>query len=660
MGIAPVRMTRSGRWASIHGPGRTSWSARLTTRDRSCGPVRRPDSGSARIGKPVASARPASAAGSSGSSSGPATMRPRGVRPSSAASSATSSSSRTGRPAMAEVNGVETVDAGRPPSSASSGASGSSGSRNGTLSCTDAGGPGRGRRDRATRDRADVRLGRGIAVEQRQLRVPLRRPAVDPLLVDRLGRAAVAQLGWPVRAEHDQRHPRLLGLDHGRVELGDGGPRRGQQDDRPAARAGHAEREEAGGALVEEHPDPEPGRRPQRQGERRRARPGADDGVGHPRRDELGGERAQEPGVAHRVVLRDPERGDDRLQLDPRLLPLEVRVGVGDDPAAGEQRRPGPVDDPAPERDAQLAVAVRAEPADRARVPAAVEALVLVDERQRDVARVAADRRRRVEALPEREQARAPRGRVPVISVTRCWTKRSVMTPGSGAIVERVGDRREQVADRVDDDQRAPRGPSRTRAAAGRARASSAGVRAAPDRARDGDRPERRGPRSGRGARAWRRGTSARRAGTRTSCSRARSRRGGAARSARRARPATGGPPGGRARPCRSGRGRRRPAYIPTSRRHSSWVGCSSLIRERREHRHRDDPVRVRPAAPGPGRRAAPSARRGARASSAAAVDERRGHERAARRDGEQQLREDERARRRTGPTRRPRRARGR
>ena len=83
-------------------PGRTSWSARLTTRDRSCGPVRSPDSGSARIGKPVARARPASAAGSSGSSSGPATMRPRGVRPRSAASSATSSSSRTGRPAMAE------------------------------------------------------------------------------------------------------------------------------------------------------------------------------------------------------------------------------------------------------------------------------------------------------------------------------------------------------------------------------------------------------------------------------------------------------------------------------------------------------------------------------------------------------------------------------
>ena len=31
VGIAPKRMTRSGRCASIHGPGRTSWSARLTT-----------------------------------------------------------------------------------------------------------------------------------------------------------------------------------------------------------------------------------------------------------------------------------------------------------------------------------------------------------------------------------------------------------------------------------------------------------------------------------------------------------------------------------------------------------------------------------------------------------------------------------------------------
>ena len=50
VGVAPNRITRSGRWASRHGPGRTRWSAWPTTCDRSCGPQRTPDSGSATIG----------------------------------------------------------------------------------------------------------------------------------------------------------------------------------------------------------------------------------------------------------------------------------------------------------------------------------------------------------------------------------------------------------------------------------------------------------------------------------------------------------------------------------------------------------------------------------------------------------------------------------
>ena len=66
--VAPKRMTRSGRWASRHGPGRTRWSAWASTNERSCGPQRTPDSGSATIGNPVAAARRARAAGSSGSS----------------------------------------------------------------------------------------------------------------------------------------------------------------------------------------------------------------------------------------------------------------------------------------------------------------------------------------------------------------------------------------------------------------------------------------------------------------------------------------------------------------------------------------------------------------------------------------------------------------
>ena len=50
-------------------------------------------------------------------------------------------------------------------------------------------GTGERRRHRATRQRSHVRRGRRIAVEQRQLREPLRLSPVEVVLVDRLGRA---------------------------------------------------------------------------------------------------------------------------------------------------------------------------------------------------------------------------------------------------------------------------------------------------------------------------------------------------------------------------------------------------------------------------------------------------------------------------------------
>jgi hypothetical protein len=76
VGIAPA-ITRSGAWASIHGPGRTGCPP-ATTMLRSCGPVRRPESGSARIGRDTRQLR---GRRQRGSSSGPATMRP--ARPTS-------------------------------------------------------------------------------------------------------------------------------------------------------------------------------------------------------------------------------------------------------------------------------------------------------------------------------------------------------------------------------------------------------------------------------------------------------------------------------------------------------------------------------------------------------------------------------------------------
>ena len=142
---------------------------------------------------------------------------------------------------------------------------------------------------------------------------------------------------------------------------------------------------------------------------------------------------------------------DHRPQLDPRLLPLEVRVGVGDDAAAGEQRRVRPVHDPAAERHAQLAVAVGAQPADGPGVPAPVEALVLVDQRERHVARLAAHGRRRVEALAEREEA-VRLGHGPGDLRDQVLDEAQRQDPGLRGHREAVGDRAQQVPDGRDDD----------------------------------------------------------------------------------------------------------------------------------------------------------------------------------------------------------------
>ncbi len=141
VGMAPVRTTTSGRWASIQGPGRHSWSPWAITIIRSWGPVRSPDSGSARIGNPVASARRQRTAASRGSSSGPATISPRLPSPPAgamrrAASRSIASASSDLRPATRVVNGSDGGSA-----SIVSGPSGSSGSRNGALIWTGPAGP---------------------------------------------------------------------------------------------------------------------------------------------------------------------------------------------------------------------------------------------------------------------------------------------------------------------------------------------------------------------------------------------------------------------------------------------------------------------------------------------------------------------------------------
>ena len=387
-----------------------------------------------------------------------------------------------------------------------------------------------------------------------------------------------------------------------------------------------------------------PGCAPERQGEGRRPRPGTHDGLADPGRDELGREGAQDAG--RRVTASSPgmpERRGDGPQLDPRLLPLPVGFRVGDDPAAREQPRPRPVDDPAPDGDHSSPSPSRAQPADRARVPAAVEALVLVEELERDVARAAADRRVGWSRSTSASRPR-PSGTVPAISVTRCWTVaqgHDARAPGRSSARRRParggrGSRRRRS--------RAPRGPSPTRAA----RRPSRRPRRRRRRAGSCPRPRRSGtcgPRCGRGARGWRPGTSVRRAGTRRSCSRARSPRGGAGRSATSS--STGDrepdPPGEHDlvdAAATDGPGEHPDQPLATRRRRLLLARP-----QRREHGHGHDPAGARPE------RTRPSARRVQRRLEAArpvhiAVDDAtRSTNAPSGRHREQEIGQDERAR---------------
>ena len=86
------------------------------------------------------------------------------------------------------------------------------------------------------------------------------------------------QLGRAVGRADDEGHPALMGLDHRRMQLGGGRAARDADDGGRAAGHGEAEGEEAGAALIEADVHPQPGG--QRQGQRRRARAGADHRIG--------------------------------------------------------------------------------------------------------------------------------------------------------------------------------------------------------------------------------------------------------------------------------------------------------------------------------------------------------------------------------------------
>ena len=64
----------------------------------------------------------------------------------------------------------------------------------------------------------------------------------------------------PVGGDHDQRYAGVGGLQHGRVEVRGGCARRAEDDGGPVAALGQAEREEAGGALVDPRVQRDPAR----------------------------------------------------------------------------------------------------------------------------------------------------------------------------------------------------------------------------------------------------------------------------------------------------------------------------------------------------------------------------------------------------------------
>src|SRR5215207_4110141 len=99
------------------------------------------------------------------------------------------------------------------------------------------------------------------------------------------------------------------------------------------------------------------------------------------------------------------EQWEKRLELELGLLKLGGGIRVGDDPAPGEEMRLAVPDERGAQPDAKLAVLGSVHPADRARVPAAIDPLELPDQLEGGSLRLAADRGRRVQDAGELDRA---------------------------------------------------------------------------------------------------------------------------------------------------------------------------------------------------------------------------------------------------------------
>ena len=151
--------------------------------------------------------------------------------------------------------------------------------------------PGGGRRIGAARQRPEVDGGLARRLVAPHLDKPLGEGSVQLDLVDRLTRADLPQLGRAVRGHHDQGHARFVRLDHGREEVGGGGPRGARHGHRLPAHLRDPERDIAGGALVDHRVRVDALLIRQRQRQRGIPRSRTRHGVLHPAADQLVHER---------------------------------------------------------------------------------------------------------------------------------------------------------------------------------------------------------------------------------------------------------------------------------------------------------------------------------------------------------------------------------
>ena len=288
---------------------------------------------------------------------------------------------------------------GTPAATGPRGPSGMSGSRNGTLTWTGPAGPARAVATARAGHGSRLAPGDVLPVEERQLGEPLARgsrtgaPGRSPGA--RRGRAAPA--GRSAVSTTSGTRPSVASTTAGSrfaaavpevttIATGRRAARARPSAKKPALRSSSRTRTEIPGwarSARASGVDREPG---QTTASRKAAA------------DQLVDEGAE----GHEVGHRPSSSSRPRAEATGRSLIRDSshsrrRIGVGDDPAAREERGLPAGHEPAAERDHQLAVAVGAQPADRPGVPAALEALVLGDQVEGQLARLAAHGGGRVE-----------------------------------------------------------------------------------------------------------------------------------------------------------------------------------------------------------------------------------------------------------------------